>query len=68
MPDRPGVARNSWTLPGYKDVDMTLVKAFVLPKDQGVGRQLHSLQFRMDIYNLFNTVNLNPGSIQTDVT
>jgi len=67
MPDKPGVARNSWTLPGYKDVDMTLVKAFVLPKDKVLGDNAQ-LQFRMDIYNLFNTVNLNPGSIQNAVS
>jgi hypothetical protein len=66
MPDKPAVSRNSWTLPGYKDVDLTLVKTFVLPKEKVIG-DAAQLQFRMDIYNLFNNVNLNPTSIQTDV-
>ncbi len=66
VPDKPGVGRNSWTLPGYKDVDMTIIKAFGLPKAPVLG-EASKLEFRLDIYNLFNNVNLNPGSIQTDV-
>ena len=66
VPAQPGVARNSWTMPDYKDVDMTLVKTFVLPKEKVIG-DAAQLQFRMDIYNLFNNLNLNPGSIQNDV-
>ena len=32
LPQSPGVHRNSLTLPGYKDLDLTLAKAFGLPK------------------------------------
>jgi hypothetical protein len=66
LPAKPGVGRNSWTLPGYKDVDLTIIKAFGMPKAPVLG-EAAKLEFRLDIYNLFNNVNMNPGSIQTDV-
>jgi len=65
-PALPGVKRNSLTMAGYKDVDMTLAKSFGLPNAPVLG-EAAKLEFRLDIYNLFNNVNLNPGTIQTDV-
>ncbi len=35
----PGVRRNSLTLPGYKDLDLTLSKAFGLPKAPVLGEK-----------------------------
>ncbi len=37
LPPSPGVHRNSFNLPGYKDVDLTLAKAFGLPKAPVLG-------------------------------
>ncbi len=56
-PPLPGVARNFLTGPGYKDVDITLIKNFGLPKMRVLGDGA-VLDVRMDAYNLFNNVNL----------
>ncbi|MBS1867552.1 MAG: TonB-dependent receptor, partial [Acidobacteria bacterium] len=61
-----GIRRNSFTGPGYKDVDMTLAKAFGLPRIPGIGEGA-KFEFRMDVYNLFNNLNFNPTSISNDI-
>jgi hypothetical protein len=62
-----GVRRNSLTGPGYRDVDMTLSKAFGLPRIPGLGEGA-KFEFRMDAYNVFNNLNFNPTSIINDIT
>ena len=60
-PDTPygDVKRNSLIGPGYVNTDLSAFKDFALPKES-------TLQFRGEIYNLFNNVNLlNPISIMT---
>jgi hypothetical protein len=66
LPQAPGVRRNSLTGPGYKDVDMTLTKAFGLPTMPVLGENAR-LEFRADAYNLFNNLNLNPTSISNNI-
>jgi hypothetical protein len=66
LPQAPGVHRNSFTLPGYKDVDLTLAKAFGLPKAPVLGEGA-SIELRVDAYNLFNNLNLNPNSISNNI-
>jgi hypothetical protein len=66
LPQSPGVARNSLTLPGYKDVDLTLSKAFGLPKMPVLGENA-KLEFRMDAFNVFNNLNLNPNRISNNI-
>jgi len=66
LPPNPGVARNSLTTPGYKDVDLTLSKGFGLPKMPVLGESAR-LEFRIDAYNVFNNSNLNPGSISNNI-
>ncbi|MGC1613047.1 MAG: TonB-dependent receptor [Candidatus Acidiferrum sp.] len=61
-----GVRRNSLTGPGYRDVDMTLSKAFGLPRIPGLGENA-KFELRMDAYNLFNNLNFNPTSIVNDI-
>jgi hypothetical protein len=61
-----GIRRNSFTGPGYRDVDITLAKAFGLPKIPGLGEGA-KFEFRMDVYNLFNNLNFNPTSISNDI-
>jgi len=66
LPQSPGVARNSLNGPGYRDVDLTLAKAFGLPKLPILGENAR-FEFRMDAYNLFNNLNFNPGSISNNI-
>ncbi len=66
-PPLPGVARNFLTGPGYKDVDITLIKDFGLPKMRVLGDGA-LLDVRMDAFNLFNAVNLNTGSISNIIS
>ena len=61
-----GVRRNSLTGPGYRDVDMTLAKAFGLPKLPVLGEDA-KFEFRIDAYNLFNNLNFNPTSISNNI-
>ncbi len=66
LPPSPGVARNSLTLPGYKDVDLTLSKGFGLPKMPVLGESAR-FELRMDVYNVFNNLNLNPNQISNNI-
>lgn len=67
IPQRPGVARNSWTGPGYRDVDATVSKRFGLPKVKGLGENA-GLEIRADAFNVLNNLNFNPGSISNNIT
>jgi hypothetical protein len=66
LPQSPGVHRNSLTLPGYKDLDVTLVKAFGLPKAPVLGEN-GKIELRVDAYNVFNNLNLNPNEISDNI-
>ena len=67
IPQAPGVARNSFTGPGYKDVDATITKAFGLPKMPVLGEDA-KFEIRADAFNLFNNLNFNPTSIANDIS
>src|SRR6267154_2612906 len=67
LPPSPGVHRNSFTLPGYKGVDLTLAKAFGLPKAPVLGENAR-VELRVDAYNLFNNLNLDPTRISNNVS
>jgi hypothetical protein len=45
---------------------MTLAKAFGLPKAPVLGESAR-VELRIDAYNLFNNMNLDPTRISTDV-
>jgi hypothetical protein len=66
LPPGPGVARNSLNLPGYKAVDATLSKAFGIPKMPVLGENAR-IELRVDAYNLFNNLNLNPTAISNNI-
>jgi hypothetical protein len=66
LPPAPGVHRNSLNLPGYKGLDMTLAKAFGLPKARVLGEGAR-LELRVDTYNLLNNLNLNPNQISNNI-
>ncbi|SRR5579884_254162 len=61
-----GLHRNFLTGPNYRDLDMTLTKAFGLPKMPVLGENA-KLEFRVDAYNLFNNLNFNPLNISNNV-
>jgi hypothetical protein len=66
LPPPPGVHRNSFNLPGYKGLDLTLAKGFGLPKAPVLGENAR-IELRMDVYNLFNNLNLDPNQISNNV-
>lgn len=62
----PGIERNFLRTPGYADVDGSLSKAFGLPHMKLLGDNAN-LEIRADAYNLLNTVNINPSSINSSL-
>ena len=73
LPALPGIARNSFNGPGYKDVDATLSKAFGLPKMPVLGNNAN-FEISIAALNLFNNLNLkgagqaNGGSIVDNIS
>ena len=70
LPSVPGIARNSFTGPGYFDIDAQLSKSFGLPNMKLIGEN-GKIEVRANFYNLFNKVNLNGtcgwNGIQCDI-
>jgi hypothetical protein len=66
LPQSPGVFRNSLNGPDFRDVDLTLSKAFGLPKLPILGENAR-VEFRVDAYNLFNILNFNPTGISNNI-
>jgi hypothetical protein len=66
LPQSPGVHRNSLTLPGYRALDLTLAKAFGFPNMPVLGENA-KFELRMDAYNVFNNMNLNPSQISNNI-
>jgi hypothetical protein len=67
LPPRPGLDRNAFTGPGYRDVDATLAKAFGLPNNRLLGEAAR-FEIRADAFNLFNIQNLNPSNVASNIT
>ncbi len=67
LPPFPAVHRNSLNMPGYKDVDLTLAKGFGLPKAPVLGENAR-VELRLDAYNLFNNLNLDPNQISNNTS
>jgi hypothetical protein len=59
VPTAPGVARNSFRGPRYSSVDMTLGKAFGLPRMPILGENA-KIDLRANFYNIFNQTNFVP--------
>ncbi len=66
LPQSPGVGRNALTMPGYRDLDLTLSKSFGLPKMPVLGENA-KFEFRMDVFNVLNNMNLDPNRISNNV-
>jgi|HubBroStandDraft_1064217.scaffolds.fasta_scaffold04316_2 hypothetical protein len=62
-----GVHRNSLKGPGYRDLDLTLAKGFGFPHMRVLGENAR-LEFRFDVYNVFNNLNFDSTSISNTIT
>jgi hypothetical protein len=61
----PGIGRNSFRGPRYRDVDLTLSKRFGLARLFNEGS---NLEIRANFFNVFNILNLQPFGFDTDST
>ncbi len=66
LPPAPGLSRNSFNGPGYKDVDGTLSKIFGLPKIPVLGENAQ-FEISAQAFNLFNNSNLNVTGIANNI-
>jgi hypothetical protein len=66
LPPPPGIARNSFNGPGYRDVDASLAKAFGLPKMPVLGEDA-KLEIRGDFFNLFNLLNFDVTKVSNNI-
>jgi hypothetical protein len=62
----PGIGRNVFPGPGYRDVDISLAKAFGLPNMRVLGENAR-LEFKANMLNVFNLLNINPSSLSTNI-
>jgi hypothetical protein len=62
----PGIDRNVFPGPGYRDVDFTFGKAFGLPKMRVLGENAR-FEIKANMLNAFNLLNINPSTINTNI-
>ncbi len=62
----PGIGRNTFPGPGYRNVDLNVGKAFGLPKIPVLGENAN-IEIKANILNLFNNLNINPSSLSTNI-
>jgi hypothetical protein len=65
LPGTPGIGRNAFVGPNYRDLDLAATKAFGLPSMKILGEGAR-IEIRANAFNLFNTVNL--ASIDSNIT
>lgn len=66
LPGQPGLLRNAFVGPSYRDIDASLAKGFGLPNTRLLGENA-KIEIRADAFNLFNILNLDPGSVSNNV-
>jgi Carboxypeptidase regulatory-like domain len=62
----PGLGRNSFPGPGYRDVDLNIAKSFGLPNIRVIGENA-KIEIKANMLNAFNLLNLTPTSISTNI-
>jgi hypothetical protein len=62
----PGLIRNSFAGPGYRNVDITLAKAFGLPKMRVLGEGA-KFEIKANMFNALNLLNITPNSLSTNI-
>jgi hypothetical protein len=63
---KPGTDRNVFPGPGYRDVDVTVGKAFGFPNTRVLGENA-KLEIKANMLNVFNLLNINPDTISTNI-
>ncbi len=63
----PGIGRNSFGGPDYKDVDLNIAKAFGLPKMKLLGEGAQ-IEIKANLLNAFNILNINPSTLSTNIS
>jgi hypothetical protein len=66
LPTNPHMDRNAFDGPNYRNVDISAAKGFGIPNNRVTGNNAR-LEIRADIFNLFNLLNLNPGSVTNNI-
>jgi Carboxypeptidase regulatory-like domain/TonB dependent receptor len=64
-PGTPGIGRNSFRGPNYFGLDFSIQKQFAFPSIKGLGEGA-KLELRGNFFNVFNKLNLQPISFNTD--
>ncbi|MFC6644474.1 carboxypeptidase regulatory-like domain-containing protein [Granulicella cerasi] len=67
LPVAAGARRNQMTGPSYRNVDMTIAKAFGMPNTRLLGDKAN-LEIRANALNVFNLLNLNPSNVNNNIT
>jgi hypothetical protein len=67
LPGPPGADRNTFDGPNYRDLDMSIAKGFGIPNNKVLGSNA-KFEVRADIFNIFNLLDLNPGSITNGIS
>ncbi len=62
----PGLIRNSFAGPNYRNVDLTIAKAFGLPKMRILGEDA-KFEIKANMFNALNILNINPSSLSTNI-
>ena len=63
----PGLGRNTFAGPGYRDLDANLGKAFGLPRIPVLGENA-KIEIKANFLNVLNLLNINPSTISTNVS
>jgi hypothetical protein len=66
LPAIPGLRRNAFVGPNYRNFDASLTKAFGLPNTRLLGENA-KIEIRADAFNLFNILNLDPAQVRNNV-
>jgi Carboxypeptidase regulatory-like domain/TonB dependent receptor len=61
----PGIGRNSFRGPNYRDIDLTVAKKFGMPNAFGEGA---NFELKANFFNVFNILNLQPLGFNTSST
>ncbi len=62
----PGITRNSFPGPGYRDIDLNIAKSFGLPKMPLLGENAN-FEIKANMLNAFNFLNIDPSTLSTNI-
>jgi Carboxypeptidase regulatory-like domain len=63
----PGIGRNFFPGPNYRDIDLNFAKSFGLPNMRVLGDNAR-VEIKANFLNAFNMLNINPSSISTNIS